>query len=1372
MDFVQKTGPKAAAVSAASSDVTTSTSTKESLSTLTSMYSVTAEVEPQPSKGGGSCNMTTATPAVSTHTPVVPRSSVLRFPVRIGITWKKGERLEAQDFSNTWYPSKIVEISEEEKAVLIHFEGWNQRYDEWVDMASERLRPTTRHSERKDKGINKRRRVHPHPIYRPGDEVLARWKDCKKYPAKISRLVEESTYEVIFYDGVTHLIQAMNIQPLPEEIKAMKAKNVPPPPKAKLSFKQVKVNLPASIRKKQEQKQERSGQTFSGKILVKSKRSPSKLIAKSKLLPKVTLKRDRELDVFSVTGSRNTPTPTKNVLKEPTPVTITCEATLSTLSEAECLKLFGSAAVSRGGASIESSNQPSSSVEGLSVGSINTPKEINSGHSSTLDAVPKVLSKPGKESRGGKKRPGSRVRKRANTDTGAGIKKRKLVTVGAESGVASDLKAVKKPQGPVLGSGERSKSLDLPGYLGTPLPLAPLLPQIFVPSKAFIVEEDHNPFKCPHEGCTKDFRKESLLQYHIKYYHTEPEVSTSPSAMSHPTQPSAAASGVLPIEATCSLTVGTSGSTGNSGKHKTDGANSSTVQTPPALSSVSLTPSVGTPKRRRRKTDSICSTDSEMSASSKSKSSKRHRNDSEISVTTESPEVAGRESQTDSSRLVQELKAEEEPLVWPDTEEADEEEMASDMVNCVCGERHHTGLMIQCEVCLCWQHFKCADVKKTGVPPLNYVCLICENSPGTRDSCKYLHDMGWERRGELPSFPFVQQQASGGSKSSRISNTAHLTTLASECNDLLTSLHGIKHALHSTRRQIKISKEEDDPEFQLWQTDWDNWIKPQEDLALTPRSGDPELSPTPSTFLFSPATSVHCKEEKEEDRLEGQKSSQVWASKISPTSTQAITKVSVSSLSTAATPESSTIMSCSQSSSLPSPSLLLSPTTGRLVSACESHLASKPVMQAFSSQLFSVSSTPPKASTATFAAGTTTTCVASPNSTVAVPTPRDTVQVPSSEFLASVGERVTGPAADNPLAINTAQVLSVNTGAACAPSPSSSSLSSLQMSTPPMLLSPSNEPPPHTPSVGRASSILPSIMNQADMGSLVRDLFPGPAGDAPAQDLNKRSDHLSEINRAAFGPQSIKKDPSLCGEDSSVSADIKIETPSSGVLENQKFQELARILEEQGEKVSEGVEDKDLFSDAGLISSFKASGSENSLTFTPHDDPTSVKLEQTSEQAQDANPDVTQKLPSSSSFRFHHHADLWNTEVKQENGSLSPNHVSSFYVGVNGMAESHTSFSNEDDEDTQDNDTDTAEESADPYKNCEHNLLVHVQQVHTDIERQLDGLEARMAELENSEHNNPTIQLSEENILNDVPALKKSLSKLARYLLKVQHFTS
>ena len=49
------------------------------------------------------------------------------------------------------YSAKIVEIDESDNTVLIHFDGWNQRYDEWVEMSSENLRPATRHSERKDK---------------------------------------------------------------------------------------------------------------------------------------------------------------------------------------------------------------------------------------------------------------------------------------------------------------------------------------------------------------------------------------------------------------------------------------------------------------------------------------------------------------------------------------------------------------------------------------------------------------------------------------------------------------------------------------------------------------------------------------------------------------------------------------------------------------------------------------------------------------------------------------------------------------------------------------------------------------------------------------------------------------------------------------------------------------------------------------------------------------------------------------------------------------------------------------------------------------------------------------------------------------------
>ncbi|CAG5119710.1 unnamed protein product [Candidula unifasciata] len=219
----------------------------------TDLETSTVSSVPSPVTSCGPVPGSSSAASTSMASPATPRVLPPRFPLRVGITWQKGEKLEAMDFSRTWYPSKIVDIDEEAKYVLIHFEGWNQRYDEWVPMDSDKLRPVTRHSDRKDKGV-KKRRIHPHPvsdlpyIYRAGDKVLAKWTDCKKYPAKISRLMEDGMYEVIFYDGVTRHIQPINIQPIPEEMSHLVSKTVPievpPAPKAKLSFKQIKVSLP------------------------------------------------------------------------------------------------------------------------------------------------------------------------------------------------------------------------------------------------------------------------------------------------------------------------------------------------------------------------------------------------------------------------------------------------------------------------------------------------------------------------------------------------------------------------------------------------------------------------------------------------------------------------------------------------------------------------------------------------------------------------------------------------------------------------------------------------------------------------------------------------------------------------------------------------------------------------------------------------------------------------------------------------------------------------------------------------------------------------------------------------------------------------
>lgn len=63
------------------------------------------------------------------------------------IDFVPGALLEARDFANNWFLSKIVEVDVEGREVLVHFQNWSSRYDEWISMDSARLRPVTNQSE-------------------------------------------------------------------------------------------------------------------------------------------------------------------------------------------------------------------------------------------------------------------------------------------------------------------------------------------------------------------------------------------------------------------------------------------------------------------------------------------------------------------------------------------------------------------------------------------------------------------------------------------------------------------------------------------------------------------------------------------------------------------------------------------------------------------------------------------------------------------------------------------------------------------------------------------------------------------------------------------------------------------------------------------------------------------------------------------------------------------------------------------------------------------------------------------------------------------------------------------------------------------------
>uniref|UniRef100_A0A671M8V9 PHD finger protein 20-like protein 1 n=1 Tax=Sinocyclocheilus anshuiensis TaxID=1608454 RepID=A0A671M8V9_9TELE len=135
-------------------------------------------------------------------------------PNRPGITFEVGARVEAQDYLQKWYPSHIEKIDYDEGTMLVHFDRWSHRYDEWILWDSNRIRPLERPALRKE-GL-KEEEVSE---LRDGEEVLARWTDCRYYPAKIESINKEGTYTVQFYDGVIRCVKRIHIKSMPEDAK-------------------------------------------------------------------------------------------------------------------------------------------------------------------------------------------------------------------------------------------------------------------------------------------------------------------------------------------------------------------------------------------------------------------------------------------------------------------------------------------------------------------------------------------------------------------------------------------------------------------------------------------------------------------------------------------------------------------------------------------------------------------------------------------------------------------------------------------------------------------------------------------------------------------------------------------------------------------------------------------------------------------------------------------------------------------------------------------------------------------------------------------------------------------------------------------------
>lgn len=134
-----------------------------------------------------------------------------------------------------------------------------------------------------------------------------------------------------------------------------------------------------------------------------------------------------------------------------------------------------------------------------------------------------------------------------------------------------------------------------------------------------------------------------------------------------------------------------------------------------------------------------------------------------------------------------------------------------EIINCLCSYGEEDGLMIQCELCLCWQHGGCNGIEKESEVPEKYVCYICRNPERARESMRYIHDQEWLYEGKLFHANYHP--------SSR--QTALRSDILKQSHTLCGNLLELKRSLHSLNVKINIAANKDHPKMYLWSKKWE-----------------------------------------------------------------------------------------------------------------------------------------------------------------------------------------------------------------------------------------------------------------------------------------------------------------------------------------------------------------------------------------------------------------------------------------------------------------------------------------------------------------------------------------------------------------------
>ncbi|XP_025021115.1 LOW QUALITY PROTEIN: PHD finger protein 20-like protein 1 [Python bivittatus] len=789
-------------------------------------------------------------------------------PHRPGITFEIGARLEALDYLQKWYPSRIEKIDYEEGKMLVHFERWSHRYDEWIYWDSNRLRPLERPSLRKE-GLKDDEFID----FKPGEEVLARWTDCRYYPAKIEAINKEGTFTVQFYDGVIRCLKRIHIKSMPEDAKGQARERQQIAPELRLVTDNephedwialVKAAAVAAAKNKAGVKPRTSANSNKDKEERRWFKVPSKKeeTSTSAIVQKVQ-KKEEQPTSSETFGFPLVDVPKIAFVQAENALAHKRKNNLGNSFQAKRARLnkitglLASKAVSADGAEKKEDSKQAAPVLEQEISPKPQSQKKNEADISCSANIQKSALLPSNLS-SGKAR--SKKCKQESGDS-AGCLKPLKTPISPELIQVEDLTLVSQLPSSVINKTSRSQPVTVRRpfknshrrrrlqHLATDslphdsLEKVPSLSPV-IDGKVFSINAPNEPralLEVPNVAHVS-LEKQGLclpldlssnsdvsapLTGEVALYNKQPnqEKEENQIIRCHLSKAGTdgriapVVSGTLKIERKskleerCSSLLGKKKEKEKKEKKEKDQKSKQKKK-----------------KKKKKKSkqhdysdfeDSSleyfdrCSSPFTRSSGSSltlrstttEKSTSYQYPRAILSVDLSGENLSDMEFLDDSSTESLLLSGDEYNQDFDSTnfeESQDEEDALNEIVRCICEMDEENGFMIQCEECLCWQHSACMGLLEDSIPE-QYICYICRDPPGQRWSAKYLCDKDWLNNGHMCGLSFLKE------------NYSHLNAKKIvSTHRLLADVYGVTEILHGLQLKIGILKNKHHPDLHLW----------------------------------------------------------------------------------------------------------------------------------------------------------------------------------------------------------------------------------------------------------------------------------------------------------------------------------------------------------------------------------------------------------------------------------------------------------------------------------------------------------------------------------------------------------------------------